>query len=41
MMEDTPAFIRALTTAVTESAIDGMALFFLFFYHLTDDLMFD
>ena len=28
MMEDTPAFIRALTTAVTESAIDGMALFF-------------
>ena len=30
MVEDTPAFIRALTTAVTESAIDGMALFFFY-----------
>ena len=33
MMEDTPAFIRALTIAVTESAIDGKAPFLLFFYH--------
>ncbi len=28
MVEDTPAFIRALTTAVTESAIDGKSPFF-------------